>query len=133
MMNASDDVCGRDVLKALSRAIALYHEHAPGYSLAHFAAFLTVATEDQPLQLSDIASAIRSPRAVVTVAMGHLGSHGRGPAGNRSVPPNLIDCKVHPEDARSKLAALTSRGAELAAKMRAILREKSGQKGEPST
>jgi DNA-binding MarR family transcriptional regulator len=121
MTNASDDVCDRDVLTALSRVIALYHEHAPGYSLAHFATFLTVATSSEPLRLSAIARTIGAPAPVVTVAIGHLGRHGRGPSGKPSIPPNLIDCVQHPVDARSKLAGLTPKGAELAAKMRAML------------
>jgi DNA-binding MarR family transcriptional regulator len=121
MNDASDNVCDRDVLKALLRAIALYQEHSPRYSLVHFAAFLKIASEGQPIQFKDVARAIGTPTPVITAAVGHLGPYGRGPASNPSMPPNLIDCVVHPIDARSKLLGLTSKGAELAAKMRAVL------------
>jgi DNA-binding MarR family transcriptional regulator len=121
MNNASDNVCDRDVLKALLQAIALYQEHSPRYSLVHFAAFLKIASEGQPIQFKDVARAIGTPAPVVSVAVGHLGPYGRGPARNPSMPPNLIDSFVHPVDSRSKLLGLTSKGAELAAKMRAIL------------
>jgi hypothetical protein len=121
MNTSDDDVRGRDVLKAMLQAIALYQEHSPRYSLVHFAAFLKIASESQPIQFKDVARAIGTPTPVISVAVGHLGPYGRGPASNPSMPPNLIDCVVHPMDSRSKLLGLTSKGAELAAKMRAIL------------
>jgi DNA-binding MarR family transcriptional regulator len=108
-------------LKALSRAFMLYREHVPSGSLLQLDTFLVLALQGDPIALTELARAVGTVKPVVTAAIGNLGPHGRGPAGNRSTPPNLVYCTDHPTDGRSKLAGLTPKGAELAAKMRDLL------------
>jgi DNA-binding MarR family transcriptional regulator len=108
-------------LKALSRAVLLYREQVPSSSVLQLYTFLVLASQEKPIGLTDLARAVGTGKPVISAAVENLGGFGRGPAGKDSSPPNLVHCKDHPSDRRSKLAELTPKGAALAAKLCAIL------------
>lgn len=120
-MEAASDDFDTVPLKALSRAFQLYREHVPSSSVLQFYTFLEVALQDGPITLTELAQAVGTVKPVISAAIGNLGPHGRGTYGARSTPPNLIHCAVDPSDARRKLASLTPKGAELAARMGALI------------
>jgi DNA-binding MarR family transcriptional regulator len=107
-------------LVGILRAIEAYREHMPSHSLLFFETFLIIAARG-PVVPTDIARSMGVPKAVITGALKGLGSSRRFPKSYTS-PPRLIDRVDHPVDARYRLAALSPKGRQLVAEMRAALR-----------
>jgi DNA-binding MarR family transcriptional regulator len=82
--------------------------------------FLVIATR-APLTLTDLAKRVRLPGGTISGFIQRLGDGGGIEDKRVASPLHLISIVEDPEDARRRLAALTSKGAALADKLNALL------------
>lgn len=112
-------------LRNLAASLTTYRRAAPGGSLATLRAFLAVADQG-PITPLDISRCMGAPQSAVSTALSMIAENSPLDRKRLKPSPSLISSAMHPVDARSKLFALTEKGAQLAAEMRATL-ETTGQ------
>jgi DNA-binding MarR family transcriptional regulator len=113
-------------LENLVRSIEAYRRYVPSCSLLSFEMFLVIAARGPIIPL-EISRAMGVPQGVVSTALTTIGEGGPSYRRESSPPPGIVSSVMHPADARSKLFALTPKGNQLVAEMRAALGAQQGR------
>lgn len=107
-------------LERLVRCVDTYRRYCRSNSLLSFQLLLIVAARS-PINPRQIAKHLNVTEAGVSVGLDNLGAGSTSYATTLGPPPDLISKVDHPADARMKIAALTPRGSQLVAEMRAAM------------
>ena len=110
-----------DSLENVLRCVQTYRRYCNSNSLLSFEMVLLVASRGPTVPVQ-IAKALSRSEASTSVGLDHLGTGSPKFGRTLGEPPDLLTKISHPVDARMKLAALTQRGNQLAAEMRASLK-----------
>lgn len=110
-----------DTLENVLRCVQTFRRYCNSNSLHSFEMVLLVASRGPTVPVQ-IAKALDISEASASVGLDHLGAGSRKFGRSLGEPPDLLSKINHPVDARMKLAALTERGTQLAAEMRASLK-----------